>query len=133
MSRQGKCSKERRMFIIRKAQGKICHICGDRLEQADRLDFERAWTMEHVWPRRRYRFTHGNTLVAHRSCNHAKADRDPTGCELIMLLAANAKLNRTLAEVERCEYVDAPPATPSPMQLAWKAHVEQRAREGVRL
>ena len=36
----------------------------------------------------------GNQLVMHKCCNEAKADRDPSGCELIWLELVNARLRK---------------------------------------
>jgi hypothetical protein len=78
---------------IWKAQGKVCPICGVGMVPVHRHHPTSGWTIEHCWPRSRYRFEHrGNILVTHSRCNCAKGDRDPTGCELIMLEAVNATL-----------------------------------------
>lgn len=34
----------------------------------------------------------GNLVCAHADCNHRKADRPPYGCELVFLMAVNARL-----------------------------------------
>lgn len=59
----------------------------------------RGWTIDHVYNHasRRY-FADGNKLVCHAACNHRKADREPTGCELILLHLVNARLGLELVE-----------------------------------
>lgn len=65
------------------AQGGFCGICGERLR--------RSPSIEHVVPRCRGGANAGNRIVAHTPCNFRKGDRMPTGCELIMLAAVNAR------------------------------------------
>lgn len=88
------------------AQGRRCPICGIEMLPVSRKHSTNFWTIEHVFPRRRYRHMTGNTLVSHNICNNAKGDREPTGCELIILLVANARLGRTLSEQPLIEYRD---------------------------
>lgn len=91
-------SRQERMMRIWKAQGEHCSICGEPLDPAFwHYRGDRKWTFEHVYPRRRYRCLLGNVLIAHQICNTSKDQRDPTGCEIILLLATNARLGRTLA------------------------------------
>jgi 5-methylcytosine-specific restriction endonuclease McrA len=66
------------------AQGGFCGICGERLRNSPSFD--------HVVPRCRGGANAGNRIVAHTPCNFRKADRMPTGCEVIMLAAVNARL-----------------------------------------
>jgi hypothetical protein len=75
------------------AQGKACAICGDRMRPVTIDHPTRGWTIEHVFCRssRRYE-AEGNKLVSHAACNSRKADREPTGCEIILLHAVNAQL-----------------------------------------
>lgn len=67
------------------AQDGWCPICGERLTSSGR-------TLDHVVPRSRGGAQLGNLLVVHNWCNLRKADRMPTGCELIMLAAVNARV-----------------------------------------
>lgn len=88
------------------AQGKLCPVCGDQLFRKSRRHFQRGWSLEHVWPKSRYAYhASGNLLVSHVACNNGKADRDPTGCEVIMLHAANARLGADLID-RQSSYVD---------------------------
>jgi 5-methylcytosine-specific restriction endonuclease McrA len=68
------------------AQHGNCGICGRKLKSLAHC------TIEHVVPRALGGRSDGNRVVAHRSCNEAKGDREPNGCELIWLSAANARL-----------------------------------------
>lgn len=86
-------------LLIWRAQGQLCPICGLGLEREwmNAPEPDRAWSVEHVWPRRRYRFgTIGNQLISHVECNNRKGDRLPTGCEQIMLAAVNAQVGHRL-------------------------------------
>jgi 5-methylcytosine-specific restriction endonuclease McrA len=73
--------------VLWRAQGRTCALCGQAMR--------RLWevTTEHVVPRSAGGFWGlGNVVAAHPACNTAKADRMPTGCELVWLLAVNARL-----------------------------------------
>ena len=73
--------------VLWRAQHRICAICGLPIRRASDT------TTEHVVPRAAGGFWGlGNVVGAHGACNTAKADRMPTGCELIWLLAVNARL-----------------------------------------
>lgn len=89
-----------------KAQGKCCAICGARMVPAHYQHSTRGWTIEHVWPRSRYSFhNEGNLLVSHAECNNEKGDRDPTGCEIVLLASVNATLGVELTKRQLC-YAD---------------------------
>lgn len=72
--------------VLWRLQGGLCAGCG--------LAMRRRWTtLDHVIPRSRGGFDgFGDVVAMHRDCNQAKRDRWPTGCELIWLLAVNARL-----------------------------------------
>lgn len=92
---------------IWEAQGKCCSICGERMTPVHKFHPDRGWTIEHVFNRASKRFhTVGNKLVSHSECNHRKGDRDPTGCEVILLHAVNAKLGFELKPRPPREYLD---------------------------
>lgn len=66
-------------------QGDICPLCG--------LPIKGVGTLEHVIPRSAGGADRlGNFVCSHHRCNARKADRMPTGCELVWLLAVNARL-----------------------------------------
>lgn len=95
--------REKRRTLLKalwKAQGKHCPTCGVMMLPVHWLHPRRGWSIEHVYPQGRYRHyaTPGNRLVTHIECNNTKADREPTGCEVITLLAANARLGIELTE-----------------------------------
>jgi 5-methylcytosine-specific restriction endonuclease McrA len=77
----GRAALQTRML---EAQGGFCGICGSKLHKSPSFD--------HVVPRCRGGTNAGNRIVAHAPCNFRKGDRMPTGCELIMLEAVNARL-----------------------------------------
>lgn len=90
------------MLSLWEAQGKCCAVCGVKMIPKTLA----RWTIEHVYPRSRYfLYGDGNQLVSHYECNQRKAARDPTGCEIILLHAANAKLALEITEKPR-SYVD---------------------------
>lgn len=67
------------------AQGFICAICGTEMDDEP--------TIDHVIPlAKNGNDGPGNIVAAHRICNNRKADRMPNGCELVYLLAVNAKM-----------------------------------------
>lgn len=73
--------------ILLWAQDGRCGICGEPMDQYD-------VTTEHVWPRGQRGFNGpGNVVAAHRDCNSWKGGRRPTGCEIIVLVAVNARLD----------------------------------------
>lgn len=68
------------------AQEALCALCGQPMGQSIR-------TIDHVVPKSAGGMDHiGNFVIAHYPCNIEKADRMPTGCELIWLLAVNNRL-----------------------------------------
>lgn len=74
--------------VLLRHQGGFCALCGQQIR--------RVWqvSIEHVVPRSLGGFWGlGNIVGAHGDCNARKADRMPTGCELIWLLAVNARLD----------------------------------------
>ena len=83
--------------LLRKAQGgdrARCAVCGDLLTAQVWADprWNRA-TFDHVIPRAlRGLNGPGNMVLAHSGCNSWKGDRPPTGCELVWLLAVNARI-----------------------------------------
>jgi 5-methylcytosine-specific restriction endonuclease McrA len=73
--------------VLWRVQHRTCALCGHPLRSPFSV------TIEHVVPRSRGGlWGFGNVVGAHVTCNHRKADRMPTGCELIWLLAVNARL-----------------------------------------
>ncbi len=75
-----------RRALFREQEG-LCAICGKPMDEARR-------TVDHVVPKAMNgRDCVGNLVIAHYDCNIEKADRAPTGCELIWLLAVNNRLN----------------------------------------
>lgn len=76
------------------AQEHLCGLCAKEIAKNWRQTGGalRA-SIDHVIPRsRRGPDRLGNWLASHVRCNSRKADRMPTGCELIWLLAVNARL-----------------------------------------
>lgn len=74
-----------RQRILSAMQGHICAICGRPMLK--------GCTVDHVIPKARGGADRiGNIVAAHLACNREKAARMPTGCELIFLLAVNARL-----------------------------------------
>jgi 5-methylcytosine-specific restriction endonuclease McrA len=70
------------------AQGKLCGICGQGLPHSSN-----DATLDHVIPMQLGGADAlGNFILAHRACNSAKANDVPTGCEMVWLMAVNAKL-----------------------------------------
>jgi 5-methylcytosine-specific restriction endonuclease McrA len=76
-------SKRRRLHRL---QGGICAVCFHRMADYGKGGGGKSHaTIEHTWPRSRYKGLRWNSTAAHRRCNDAKSNRDPTGCELIGL------------------------------------------------
>lgn len=87
------------------AQGGRCHICGNDLSNRFASPL---LTIDHVWPRSWSRAQEkllGNALLAHSRCNGAKGSRQPTGCEIIQLFAANRAMGFAEAETARWDAV----------------------------
>lgn len=90
--RQGEAVVSRRFLsllphrVLLRLQGGVCAGCGRQIR--------RMWaSVDHVIPLALKGFDgFGNWVVMHVDCNRLKADRLPTGCELIWLLAVNARL-----------------------------------------
>lgn len=82
--RKPDCRSVRRKLWI--AQEGYCGICGLPMELMPR-------SVDHVVPKARGGADRvGNAVLAHFPCNFEKADRLPTGCELIWLLAVNNRI-----------------------------------------
>lgn len=118
----------RMMFENRlwKAQDGRCAICGGRLIRDERFHDDSGWNLDHVYPRSRYGRlgNRGNLLLTHVACNTAKADRDPTGCEVIMLHAVNARLGHELV-MDR-SYSDGRKGHTA-IQVAWENYLRTKA------
>jgi 5-methylcytosine-specific restriction endonuclease McrA len=89
-------SRTETLMSLWAAQDKRCGVCDSKMFPATIHHECNGWTIEHVFPRSRYRGLVGNTFVSHRRCNQAKGDRRPTGCEILMLFVVNARLGRHL-------------------------------------
>jgi 5-methylcytosine-specific restriction endonuclease McrA len=89
--KRGGVSKLRKQLVL--VQRSRCGICGGPMADYDPrpgAPFESS--VEHVVPRKRGGGIRGNVFASHKRCNAAKADRPPTGCELVFLALVNAKL-----------------------------------------
>lgn len=107
------------LLVLWEAQGKCCAVCGERMVPKTIRHPTHGWTIEHVYPRSRYfLYSEGNQLVSHYECNQWKADRDPTGCEVVLLHAVNAQLSLEIVEKPR-SYVD-PYVGPSALAVAFQ-------------
>lgn len=72
--------------VLWRAQGGLCAGCGGALSRYDR-------SLDHVVPRSRSGADAlGNVVLMHGRCNSRKGARMPTGCELVWLMAVNARL-----------------------------------------
>lgn len=72
--------------VLLRAQRYICPICG-------MVARWRNSNIDHVIPKSAGGPNRlGNYLATHTRCNTLKANRPPTGCELIWLLAINGRL-----------------------------------------
>lgn len=79
--------KNRKRAELYRAQNGYCGICGKRLKCLIKV------TLDHVKPLSRGGGRgERNLIAAHRHCNEGKADRPPTGCEVIWLEAVNSRL-----------------------------------------
>lgn len=79
--------------MLRRLQGEICPCCGMRLDPASSHRHVMSPTLDHVIPLALGGWDGpGNLLAVHMRCNNRKANRKPTGCELIWLLAINNRL-----------------------------------------
>lgn len=125
MNANGRIAFENRLW---KLQDGRCAICSFELVRDARFLDEHSWNLDHVYPRSRYRRlgNRGNVLLTHVGCNTRKSDRDPTGCEILLLHAVNARLGHTLLDIEARDYVDETRG-PSAIQLAWQRLIEQQA------
>jgi 5-methylcytosine-specific restriction endonuclease McrA len=80
------CREHRRILHI--AQSGICGSCGAVLDE-----IPAKGSLDHVVPRSLGGVDElGNLLLMHKICNAKKTNDAPTGCEMIFLLAVNAKL-----------------------------------------
>lgn len=102
-----------------KAQQGLCSICHRGLLRDERYLDDTGWSLDHVFPRAHYELANrGNVLLAHKLCNRVKSDRDPTGCEVVLLQAVNALLGHRLARPYKRERT---------IRDAWRRYVEAQA------
>jgi len=81
--------------LLLEAQNNHCGICGTRLPPFKGVmlaDPMTRPTIDHVVPRSKGGRNYRNIVAAHERCNNRKADRMPTGCELLWLNVVNSKL-----------------------------------------
>lgn len=83
------------------AQGGLCGICGRPIRLNAPLGANKGASVDHVWPKDRIPKgssgrTSGNVVATHGICNRRKDNRLPKGCELIWLMAVNARLGLPL-------------------------------------
>lgn len=89
---KGSQRKERtqRLFHVQRS---VCGSCGKPMRLRGTIGQPWRATTDEVWPRSRGGMrVLGNQVAMHKSCNEAKADRMPNGCEIIMLYLVNARL-----------------------------------------
>lgn len=73
----------RRSRLLKRQHGR-CGICGYRIRSIKHA------SIDHVVPKSKGGDDYGNRVVAHVACNTRKADRMPTGCELLWLEVSKA-------------------------------------------
>lgn len=72
-------------------QRSLCYLCVERFSRTGKNGTNPlARSNDHVFPRAAGGGREANVLLAHRSCNEAKADRWPFPCEVIYLAAVYA-------------------------------------------
>lgn len=127
MNATGRMQFENRLW---KAQGGRCSICQEQLLRDERFRDDTGWNLDHVYPRSRYARlgNRGNLLLTHVACNTAKSDREPTGCEVILLHAVNARLGHRLVDPANREWRSVETG-PTSIQVAWQRLVERQATE----
>lgn len=84
--------------VLMRAQKRRCASCaGLMFDKANECETGFHASIDHVYPR-----AHGgpdaigNFVAMHYRCNQRKADRAPTGCELIWLAAVNAAIGAAI-------------------------------------
>lgn len=97
----------KRRFLLWKMQDLRCAGCGERAYPHLGARNPRRLTIDEAVPRAKGGLRElGNQLAMHQSCNRAKADRMPTGCERIWLEMVNARLRKRrklpAEDKERC-------------------------------
>jgi hypothetical protein len=116
--------RERRRSLLMglwRAQGKKCAVCGVGMLPVHYLHQKRGWSIEHVYPQGRYHFyNEGNRLLSHIECNNGKGERDPTGCEVLLLHSANAVMGIELREKPLLLQVIYEPKRPTSLTLAFQ-------------
>lgn len=88
--------RQARYMRLWAAQDGLCALCGERMPPLQPKNKRHGWTFDHVWPRRYGFRDRGSVVLAHGRCNRFKADRDPTGCEILLLAAVNARIGDEL-------------------------------------
>lgn len=80
--------QDHKLFCAQKSRCGVCfEILGPRKDGG-----EIRWNLDHVWPKRYRRGNWGNIVLAHTRCNGKKADRRPTGCQILFLTIVNARM-----------------------------------------
>lgn len=75
------------------AQDGYCGICGTRFFLLSESPIPNMHpTIDHVIPQSKDGRDEFNVIAVHSACNTAKADRLPTGCEMIWLDVVNSKI-----------------------------------------
>lgn len=78
----------RQRFLLYVAQDGVCALCGQPMTGRP---FQ--FSLDHVVPRSKGGADgFGNLVLCHGECNGRKTNDDPTGCEMIWLIAVNARL-----------------------------------------
>lgn len=90
-------------------QGGRCALCGKGISEDDRESPTLRPSRDHVIPRDLGGGDYRNLVAAHNQCNADKTNDLPTGCELIWLLAVNARIDQLPMRMKAAFY-----GTPSP-------------------
>lgn len=103
---------------IWEAQRGNCFHCGMPMLRGGKGSHPDYWTREHLFPRSRY--GPSNVLLAHRRCNAARGDREPTTTEIVraqsVYAAAGMPFEKPDREAHRAELIH--DASVSPLRTA---------------
>lgn len=98
-------AKQKLVAKLTRLQGGLCALCGMPILLGAKFGSRKGRSIDHTWPLHRSGLVgprqppegkFGNKVAAHGQCNATKGHRAPTGCELIWLMAVNARRLRWL-------------------------------------
>ena len=123
----------RRVYF--EAQDGLCGICGHNMAKkgsraGNVLGFDHVWPRSRSAARNKEQLAHGNLVLAHTSCNLAKANRRPTAGEIATLYRTNRRIGLPTCETLQWDRPELMPASGTPYEIGANENEPEHHQRG---